>query len=70
MADVAPAEHFSVTVEIVIGKDGRVISAHAATGPSNAYKAAENTVRKWTFQPYLVLDEPVEVESKVVLNNN
>jgi outer membrane biosynthesis protein TonB len=63
-------EHFSVTVEIVIGKDGRVISAHAATGPSNAYKAAENTVRKWTFQRYLVLDEPVEVESKVVLNNN
>jgi hypothetical protein len=63
-------EHFSVTVEIVIGKDGRVISAHAVTGPSNAYKAAENTVRKWTFQPYLVLDEPAEVETKVVLNNN
>jgi Gram-negative bacterial TonB protein C-terminal len=63
-------QHFSVTVEIVVGKDGRVINAHAVAGPSNAYKAAENTVRKWTFQPYLVLDEPVEVESKVMLNNN
>ena len=63
-------EHFAVTVEIVIGKDGRVISAHAVTGPPNAYKAAENTARKWLFQPYLVLDQPAEVETKIMLSNN
>jgi hypothetical protein len=45
-------------------------SAHAVAGPSNAFKAAEDTVRKWVFQPYLVLGEPVEVESKVQLQNN
>lgn len=63
-------QHFKVEVQVVIGKDGHVISAHAVTGPSNAFKAAEDTVRKWVFQPYLVLGEPVEVESKVQLQNN
>jgi hypothetical protein len=63
-------EHFKVEVQIVIGTDGHVVSAQAVTGPSKAYKAAEDTVRKWIFQPYLVLGEPVEVESKVQLQNN
>ncbi len=63
-------QHFSVTVEIVIGKDGHVQSAHAISGPQNAFKPAESTVRKWMFQPYMVLDEPAEVSTKVILNNN
>ncbi len=63
-------QHFSVTVEIVIGKDGHVLSAHAISGPQDAYKSAEATARKWTFQPYTVLDEPTEVTTKIVLNNN
>jgi periplasmic protein TonB len=63
-------QHFSVTVAIVIGKDGRVQSAHATSGPQNAFKSAEATARKWTFQPYLVLDEPAEVSTKITLNNN
>lgn len=63
-------QHFSVTVEIVIGKDGHVQSAHAISGPQNAFKPAEATVRKWTFQPYMVLDEPAEVSTKVTLSNN
>jgi protein TonB len=63
-------QHFLVSVEIVIGKDGHVISAHAVSGPPETYKAAENAVKKWTFRPYLVLGDPVEVESKVQLSNN
>ncbi len=63
-------EHFKVELQIVIGKDGHVFDAHAVAGPSNAFKAAEATARKWVFQPYLVLDEPVEVESKIELQNN
>ncbi|HWW22362.1 MAG TPA: energy transducer TonB [Edaphobacter sp.] len=63
-------QHFRVDVEIVIGKDGHVTSAHAISGLSEAYKAAENAIKKWVFQPYLVLGEPVEVESRVALSNN
>jgi hypothetical protein len=58
-------QHFTVKVDIVVGKDGHVISAHAYSGPPEGYKACENAVRKWTFKPYLVLDKPVEVEQKV-----
>jgi len=63
-------QHFRVTLQIVIGKDGHVISAQATDGPPDAYKAAEKTVRKWVFQPYLVLGDPAEVETKVVMSNN
>jgi hypothetical protein len=63
-------QQFSVTVEIVIGKDGHVASAHATSGPKSAYKAAEETARKWVYKPYLVLGEPTEVTTKIVLSNN
>ena len=63
-------QHFSVTVKIVIGKDGHVVTAHAVSGPSNGYKAAENAAREWIFQPYLVLDQPAEVETQIILNHN
>jgi hypothetical protein len=58
-------QHFAVTVQIVIGKDGHVIKAHALSGPRDGYKACEDAVRKWIFKPFLVLDKPVEVEQKV-----
>jgi Gram-negative bacterial TonB protein C-terminal len=59
--------HGTVTVaaEIVIGKDGHVISARAVSGPAEAYKACEDAARKWIFKPYLVAGKPVEVEQKV-----
>jgi hypothetical protein len=63
-------QHFTVKVDIVVGKDGHVISAHAISGPPEGYKACENAVRKWIFKPYLVLDKPVEVEQKVGCSNN
>jgi outer membrane biosynthesis protein TonB len=59
-----------VTVEIVIGKDGHVLSAHAISGPQDAFKSAEATARNWTFEPYMVLEEPAEVITKIVLSNN
>lgn len=62
-------QHFTVKVEIIVGKDGHVISAHAISGPPEEYKACENAVRKWIFKPYLVLDKPVEVEQKVECSN-
>jgi hypothetical protein len=68
--DSLKQQQFSVTVEILIGKDGHVASAHATSGPQSAYKAAEETARKWVYKPYLVLGEPAEVTMKIVLSNN
>ncbi len=64
------SQHFTVTAEIVIGKDGHVVSAHGVSGPAEGYKACENAVRKWIFTPYLVVGKLVEVETKVLCSNN
>jgi hypothetical protein len=57
-------QHISVEVEVLVGKDGHVANAHAVSGPSQARKICEDAVRKWEYLPYLVLDQPVEVETK------
>jgi outer membrane biosynthesis protein TonB len=62
---VAQLPKFEVMVQIVIGKDGKVIEAKAITGPKEAYKAAEAAARKWIFPPYLVAGEPTEVSTKI-----
>lgn len=64
------SQHFTVKAEILIGRDGHVVSAHGVSGPAEGYKACEDSVRKWVFAPYLVLGKPVEVESKVECANN
>jgi hypothetical protein len=64
------ARHFTVKAEFIIGKNGHVVSVHAVSGPPEGYKACEDAVRKWVFKPYLVLDEPVEVEQKMECRNN
>jgi hypothetical protein len=63
-------QHFTIKVDIVVGKDGHVISARAISGPPEGFKACENAVRKWIFRPYVVLDKPVEVEQKAECSNN
>ncbi len=63
------AQHFTVKLKIVIGKDGRVASVQPVSGPPEAYKGCEDAVRQWVFKPYLVLDKPVEVEGDVECTN-
>jgi len=63
-------QHFVVELEIVVGKDGHVMSAHAISGPADGFKACEDAARKWVFKPYLVLGNPVEVQQKVQCSNN
>jgi hypothetical protein len=64
------SQHFTVTAEVVIGKDGHVVSAHGVSGPTEGYKACEDSARTWVFKPYLILDKPVEVEAKISCSNN
>jgi len=64
------SQHVTVTTEVVIGKDGHVVSAHALSGSAEGYKACEDSVRKWIFKPYLILGEPVEVEARILCTLN
>jgi hypothetical protein len=56
------SQHVVVKVQILIGKDGRVVDAKATSGPPEAHKACEAAARKLKFKPTFVLDTPVEVE--------
>jgi hypothetical protein len=31
---------------------------------------AAGSVRKWVFRPFLILGQPTEVSTKIILNNN
>jgi len=57
-------QSFTIQVEILIGKDGHVKSAHAVSGPPEAQKYCENAIKKWVYQPYNLAGEPVEVEER------
>jgi hypothetical protein len=63
-------QHFAVGVKFVIGKNGHVISAHAVSGPPEAYKWCEDSVRSWIFKPFFVLEKPVEVEQETSCTYN
>jgi hypothetical protein len=57
--------HFNARVDIVVGKDGHVLSAHQASGPAEVRKACEDAAMKALYVPYKLLGEPVEVETTV-----
>jgi outer membrane biosynthesis protein TonB len=63
-------EHFTVVVDIVVGKDGRVETAHAVSGPEKYYASAEKTAKQWTFEPYRVLGAPKRVQMRIQLSQN
>ncbi len=56
----------TVHVRFVLGKDGHVIEAGATDGPAEMRKPSADAMLKSSFHPYLVLGEPVEVESVMV----
>ena len=59
---------FEVMVQIVIGKDGKVIEAKAISGPREAYRAAESAARKLVYLPNLVAGQPSEVETIIMFS--
>jgi TonB family protein len=56
-----------VTLDIIIGKTGKVESMKVTDGPKLLVKAAENAVKQWRYQPMLVKGKPIEVETSVAV---
>ena len=54
-----------VTVEVVVGKDGRVIATRVVDGPYALRRSAENAVRRFLYEPTLLNGKPVEREALV-----
>jgi TonB family protein len=54
-----------VVLDAVIGTDGNVESLRVLSGPPELQQSALDAVRQWTYKPYLLNGDPVEVETTV-----
>jgi len=59
-----------VVMRVVIGKDGRVKEIAAISGPELLRASFVESVRQWTYKPYLLNGVPVEVETTVTESVN
>jgi TonB family protein len=57
-----------VTLSILVGADGTVLEVKYLSGPQALAQAAIDAVKKWTYKPTMLNDEPVAVETSVTVN--
>jgi protein TonB len=55
----------TVVVNAVISKTGIPQDVHAMSGPEMLRLAAESAVRNWRYKPYLLNNQPVDVETRI-----
>ena len=56
-----------IALDIVVGREGSVVSMHALNGPDALARAAMDALRWWKFEPYRVNGEPAIVETTVAV---
>jgi TonB family protein len=54
-----------VVLSVVIGKDGNVEGVRALSGPQELQQSAIDAVRQWTYKPYLLNGDAVEVKTTI-----
>jgi TonB family protein len=61
----ARAQHIGGTVvlRVLIGKDGKVISAEPKSGPEVWRQPCADALKQWTYKPFLLNGNPVEVDT-------
>jgi protein TonB len=55
----------TVVLQAVISKSGAIEKLQVVSGPPMLQQAAINAVKTWRYRPYLLNDQPVEVETTV-----
>jgi len=56
-----------IALDIVVGRDGSVVSMRPLNGPEVLARAATDALRWWRFEPYRVNGEPAVVETTVAV---
>lgn len=56
-----------IALDIVVGRDGSVVSMHPLNGPDLLAQAAMDALRWWKFEPYRINGEPAVVETTVAV---
>jgi protein TonB len=55
----------TVVLQATISKTGSIEGLHVVSGPAMLQSAAMDAVKTWRYKPYLLNNEPVEVETTV-----
>jgi protein TonB len=55
----------TVVLQVTISKTGEVETLRIVSGPAMLQQAALDAVKNWRYRPYLLNNEPVEVETTV-----
>jgi TonB family protein len=58
----------TVVLHAVISKEGRITDLQLVSGPKELAPAAIGAVQQWRYQPYLLMGNPVEVDTEVQVN--
>lgn len=57
----------TIALDIVVGREGSVLSMHPLNGPDVLARAAMDALRWWKFEPYRINGEPSVVETTVAV---
>jgi TonB family protein len=57
----------SVKLDAVIGKTGEVEQLKVITGPKELQQSSLDAVRQWTYKPFLLNGEPVDVKTTITV---
>lgn len=57
-----------VLLEAVIGKDGNIKDLQVISGPKELTRAAVGAVQQWRYKPFLLMGQPVEVDTTIEVN--
>jgi TonB family protein len=55
----------TVVLSVVIGQDGNVRNIQVLSGPNELQQSSIDAVRQWTYKPYLLNGNPVEVNTTI-----
>jgi protein TonB len=58
----------SVVLDVRMGRDGAVQTVNPVSGQGLLADAAIAAVKQWRFKPRMVKGQPVEMQTKVILN--
>ena len=57
-----------VVLRAIIGKDGKIKDLKPVSGPEMLVRPAVGAVEQWLYKPYMLMGEPVEVETQIIVN--
>jgi protein TonB len=57
-----------VVLQAVIGKQGNIENLRLISGHPMLAPAAIEAVRQWRYKPYILNNDPIEVETQITVN--